>query len=479
MKRLDGLDLLLTDWMLGFSILLLIAIRFAPGLVGKQVDARSIDLPAVFKVHPATDPLLTAADFNNPTALMLKLRDAHDPISKHLREKLSSETLAQLQKYQGSDPRSTQLFESLIEQLNLVLKGSSIFDEQRFAQVSLNEETRRFIAQNPEGNDRSYLNRLLLEQAYPKEIFQMQRELVAEAGTMQTVEVCPRDNKPLKDHWCETCKKNYPIQLVNTWPQKILFFLLLLFVVKYIHERSVLRFRLYEDEGDQTTETTFGAEMQNLKNRSNNAWLHFVVFIFRIAFLGTFYLFLINLYLKSNGQFQDFKDAAIYAAVLICAYFAPDICLFVATKGDGYQALKGVVLNNLVMFLGILIAMFLLCFFAIWKWQISALLGFLVFLIALLVFLGFWSVSALRRFQPYSIEITALKWLLLDVFNVMALILFIIATNMQKATDMQKFDVTWIACGVFIVNVLDWFYNRRFYFSALKFSIHAKAKTVA
>lgn len=474
MKRLDGLDLLLTDWMLGFSILLLIAIRFAPGLVGKQVDARSLDVPAAFKVHAGNHRDLSPSDLKDPVSLILKLRDARDPISQHLRAKLSPETVIQVDNYNGSVSPSVQLIDSLIPQLNLVLKGPSIFDEQRFAQIFLSEQTKRLIAQNPEGDERVHLNRLLLEQAYPKEIVDSQGEFVAEAGTeaMKTLEVCPKHNTPLKDHWCETCKKKYPIQLVNTWPQQILFFLLLLFVVKYIHERSVLRFRLYEDNVDEEGETEFRSEMQHLNKRSNNAWLHFVVFIFRIAFLGMFYLFLINLYLKSNGQFQDFKDAFIYSVVLICAYFAPDICLFLATRGNGFQALKAVVINNLVKFLVIVIALFLLCFFAIIKWQVSAFWGFLVLLVALLVFLGVWSMRALRRFEPYSIEITALKWMLLDVFNLIALTLFIIATNMQKV------DVTWIACGVFIVNVLDWLYNRRFYFSSRKFFIHAREKRV-
>jgi hypothetical protein len=54
----------------------------------------------------------------------------------------------------------------LIDELNRLLRGPSLFDEQRFAQVKLTEETRGFIAQNPSGDNLIGLNRLLMEAAY-------------------------------------------------------------------------------------------------------------------------------------------------------------------------------------------------------------------------------------------------------------------------------------------------------------------------
>lgn len=465
MKRLDGLDLLLTDWMLGFSILLLIAIKFAPGLVGKQINPRLVDVPVV------SSPLFSYSDFRNPSTFVTRLRDRVDPQSKYLHDQLSHDLQRQIQKVDATTDVPKVLFDSLVDRLNLLLKGPTIFDENRFSQVSLTEGTRRLIGQNPHGAQLIHLNRLLLEEAFPEDILQSQKEFLAEPGTqMRAIEVCPGDNTALINHWCSTCRKQYPVKLVRTWAQYFLFVLLILFVVKYIHERSVLKFRLYEDQRDDEVENGFRSEMETLRNRSNKAVLHFVVFAFRIAFLGAFYLFLINLYLRSNGQFQDFKDATYYGAVLICGYFAPDLCLFLATKGTAYVALKSWLHQRMVRFLGVLVAMLLLCFLAIVKWNVPALLGFLIFLVALLVLLGFSSASVLSRFEQYSVEITSLKWLLLDVFNVIALVTFGIAAYMQNI------DVTWIACGVLIVNVFDWAFNSWFYFSSLKFGIHAKLK---
>jgi hypothetical protein len=473
MKRLDGLDLLLTDWMLGFSILLLIAIRFAPGIVGKQINARTLESPRVFKLRQGGNPSLSPLDFKNPVHMVAIVRDARDPVSQYLLESLTPETRAQIKEWNTSDLPDA-LFGSIIEQLNQMLNGSNIYNEQRFAQVPLTDEAHRLIGQSLPKQDLPYLNRLLLEQAYPGELIESRKEFIAEADTdtNHPIELCPTDNTPLQNHWCKTCGRNYPIQLVSGRAQNILLFLLLLFVVKYIHERSVLRFRLYEDDRDGSTEAAFRSEMETLRNRSNNAMLHFFVFIFRIAFLGAFYLFLINLYLRSNGQFQDFKDATYYGAVLICGYFAPDLCLFLATKGAAYVALKSWLHQRMVRFLVVLVVMFLLCFLAIVKWNVPALLGFLIFLVALLVLLGFSSAAVLSKFEQHSVEITSLKWLLLDVFNVIALVTFGIAAYMQNI------DITWIACGVLIVNVFDWAFNSWFYFSSYKFGIHAKLKPV-
>src|SRR4030095_15568741 len=75
-----------------------------------------------------------------------------------------------LEEYNGSDPPPESLQRLLIDELNRLLEGSGLFDEQRFAQVRLTDETRRLIAQNPTRENLIRLNRLLLEEAYPHEI---------------------------------------------------------------------------------------------------------------------------------------------------------------------------------------------------------------------------------------------------------------------------------------------------------------------
>lgn len=471
MKRLDGLDLLITDWMLGFSILLLIAIRFAPSLVGQQVTARAMEVPAVFKLRQGAGPFISDVDLKEPISFAAKLRIANDPLSQYLKEHLSSETKRQLEQYDGTSALPEGLLINLTGDLNKLIAGLSLYDEQRFAQVTLTDGTRALIGQRLQGEELAQLNRLLLEEAYSKELAKSQEEFMAAADNsgVQFTEVCPLDNTALKNHRCGKCGNQYPIQLVRTLPQKILYILLILFVVKYIHERSVMRFRLYEDDREDGTQDQFREQLQNLHRRSNHAYLNFLVFLFRLLFLSTFYLFLINLYIKSNGQFQDFKDAIYYAVVLACGYFVPDICLFVATMGQGYQTIKAWLSpSKILIFLVVVIVLFFIFFFVGHKYNWDTFGGYLIFLIALLVLPGWALIMVLRKFDQCSIEITALKWLLLDVFNVIALIAFGIAATIQNI------DVTWIACAVLIVNLLDWLFNAWFYYGTSKFTIHGK-----
>ena len=111
------------------------------------------------------------ADLKDSTSMAIKLRGAQDPLSQYLRERFSKKTQRLLHEFDGSSPPSKTLHRSLVGELNRVLKDDRLYDEQRFAHVSLMAgETRKVIEQNPTGKDRIRLNRLLLEEAYPHEI---------------------------------------------------------------------------------------------------------------------------------------------------------------------------------------------------------------------------------------------------------------------------------------------------------------------
>ena len=109
-------------------------------------------------------------DLKEPNSMAVKLRDARDPVSQYVRGQLSPELQQQLSGYDDSSPRSDALQRNLVDELNRLLKGPSLFEEGRFSQVPLAEETRKLMAQNPQGDDLVRLNRMLLEDAYPREI---------------------------------------------------------------------------------------------------------------------------------------------------------------------------------------------------------------------------------------------------------------------------------------------------------------------
>jgi len=124
--------------------------------------------------------LLRADHLNVPTRLALKLRDAPDPLSRYLRGQFPPDERRLLDEYDGSRSPSKALKGALIRGLNRLLEGECLYDEQRFAPVTLTEEIRRRIEQNPRGKDLIRLNRLLLEAAYPDEItkYRKERDLV-------------------------------------------------------------------------------------------------------------------------------------------------------------------------------------------------------------------------------------------------------------------------------------------------------------
>lgn len=114
--------------------------------------------------------LLRVSHLKDPSGLAVKLREAQDLLSQYLRTQFSLDTQKLLDEYDGSSPPSSELKEALVDELNRLIQGESLYDEQCFAHVTLTEETRKLIAQNPSGAALIRLNRILLEEAYPQEI---------------------------------------------------------------------------------------------------------------------------------------------------------------------------------------------------------------------------------------------------------------------------------------------------------------------
>lgn len=118
--------------------------------------------------------LLTSSDIKDIGALTAKMRNAKDPVSLYIMERLSSNTRQLLIGYDGSKESSDKAKSALINDLNEIMQGVSIYDENRFTHIALSREAKDLIKQNPTGIERIRLNRLLLEAAYPDEILKVQ-----------------------------------------------------------------------------------------------------------------------------------------------------------------------------------------------------------------------------------------------------------------------------------------------------------------
>jgi len=102
--------------------------------------------------------------FTDLPGFAVKLRTPADPLAKHLADNLSAETK---QRLGGTDP---SLRKALAKDLNKLLEAGPLYESNRFAHLQLTDRTRRFIKENPQSHTRIRLNRILLEEAFPKEI---------------------------------------------------------------------------------------------------------------------------------------------------------------------------------------------------------------------------------------------------------------------------------------------------------------------
>lgn len=95
-----------------------------------------------------------------------KLKSGADPLSKFVFAALSSETQSAL----GASPDSSSTRRMLAKDLNRLLEAGPLFEATRFAHVTLSQHVKLFVQENPQSHTRIRLNRLLLEEAYPKEL---------------------------------------------------------------------------------------------------------------------------------------------------------------------------------------------------------------------------------------------------------------------------------------------------------------------
>lgn len=115
-------------------------------------------------------------DFINFIKFFEKLINPEDPISRFLKFQFSEETIEILNKY-NNNPNITDVKEKIIEELNLIIRGKCLYNEQLFNNIELTEQTLLLIKNNPRGSDLMRLNRLLLEKVYPNEILKSKRNL--------------------------------------------------------------------------------------------------------------------------------------------------------------------------------------------------------------------------------------------------------------------------------------------------------------
>ncbi|MCA1558090.1 MAG: phospho-N-acetylmuramoyl-pentapeptide-transferase, partial [Acidobacteria bacterium] len=130
----------------------------------------------LFTTFSTPSPVLRMGDLKDPASMMRVLQEERDPVSQYLRPQLSATSQREISEHDGTSAPSESVQRALTDDLNRVIRsGTSLYDENRFAKVKLNDDTRKLMAQNPQGENLARLNRALLEDVYPGEIAKNQK----------------------------------------------------------------------------------------------------------------------------------------------------------------------------------------------------------------------------------------------------------------------------------------------------------------
>jgi hypothetical protein len=129
-------------------------------------------LPALASQTQITgSSLLGLGDVSDVPALVARLQSDSHPSTKALSRYIWGEFDPATKELLGNpDSSLTQRQTGLIQELNKIIQGSSLYEATRFARVALRPETRSLTAKTPVGEYLLLLNRLLLEDAYSAEI---------------------------------------------------------------------------------------------------------------------------------------------------------------------------------------------------------------------------------------------------------------------------------------------------------------------
>lgn len=136
-------------------------------LVAGDAHAVTLALPRHRDAAP-TD--VVRDDLVNPPALIDRLRQGTRPVDLWLRGELA----AALPFPDAADAAGREadawIEARLVPGLNLLVNGERLYDRGRFAGLTLRRETEALLRERLRGARLAYLNRLLLEDAYPREL---------------------------------------------------------------------------------------------------------------------------------------------------------------------------------------------------------------------------------------------------------------------------------------------------------------------
>lgn len=111
-----------------------------------------------------------SGDITDLPVLARKFTDKPDAVSTFISGQLDDTVKADLAAVSPANTNTKALKSALAKNLNKIVSGASVYEEARFQNVQLRDETKTLLAKNPQGQELARLNKLLLEDAYPAEL---------------------------------------------------------------------------------------------------------------------------------------------------------------------------------------------------------------------------------------------------------------------------------------------------------------------
>lgn len=107
-------------------------------------------------------------DLLNTSGFLTVLRQGQDSLSGHLRNACSANTLRLLSAYDVNQMPDPALVQAILNDLNYLIYTQNLYTRDRFAGITLRPSTLTRLQGNPQGTELVRLNRVLLEDAYPR-----------------------------------------------------------------------------------------------------------------------------------------------------------------------------------------------------------------------------------------------------------------------------------------------------------------------
>lgn len=185
-KSVDGRDLIPSRLWVEAQIRELKIDRCITGPIrtrsGGEIEKLTITDSIIQAIRTDDSSLFAVTDLKDSAQLASLLRDAADPLSAYLKGQFSLTTQRLLNAYDSSKLPSQALIQALIQELNTLLAGPSLYDASRFAQVKLTAATLEWTKQSLPEADLIRLNRWLLQEAYPAELADKDSALALDRG---------------------------------------------------------------------------------------------------------------------------------------------------------------------------------------------------------------------------------------------------------------------------------------------------------